>query len=189
MDEAPPPIRVPPSDLTSDEERFLARLAPLFSKEQEKVRPAYDSLIYAFQRPITLDYASKVFRFAGVEADRKSGPAPWSQSFTSAIFPETRQLLELSKVPGATLPAAAALMHFCTPSYPAYLEGSVEGLRRLGRKVDRVDSLDPTGLTAYDSYVRELQRLKDAATFMQVPETYYFLTRIMEAALAAYSRE
>jgi hypothetical protein len=161
----------------------------LFWKEQEPVRTAYDSLIYGFQRPITLDYASKVFRFAGVEANGAAGPAPWGQAFTSAIFPQTNQLLELAKVPGATLPAAAALMHFCTPSYPAYIKESAHGLRRLGRRVDHVDSLDPKGLMAYDAYVQELQRLKDAATFKHVPETYYFLTRIMEAALAAYSRE
>ncbi|MBI4393065.1 MAG: hypothetical protein HY556_04595 [Euryarchaeota archaeon] len=72
------------------------------------------------------------------------------------------------------------MLHFQDPSYPLFTTDAAGSLRRVG--------FPPIVARSYWSYVKAIDVLKEAVPASAVPETNWFLARLIQVALDWWNR-
>jgi hypothetical protein len=141
---------------------------------------AYDHVIYSVGYPYREGDIERALAFAGrkAEAPRLPPLARLNRALTASSYPELAD-----EVPeGLSAQGWSAVLHFLDPSYPLATDGAAAALRALGVKLP--ESLTPR---SYAAYVAAVDRLKEAAPAWAVPETNWYLARVLEVGLAAWA--
>ena len=167
---------------------FFDQVPALYAKAQAPVHEAYQRLLYTIEHPLAESTTDAIEEAFGL-------PHPhWNTgSRKQAIwlldrlrYPETRPIMELRAISGLDLRILSHYLHFFHHAYPIYDEASCKGLAKLGLPMPFVRVRDPD---TYGLYILALEELKERIPFWDVPETNVYLTRIIQAALAALGQE
>lgn len=170
---------------------FFPLVPRLFERSRPHWEKAYNELIYRVERPLSMANVEAVL--AWLDGGRVRLALRDLEALRGALarvrWPDVRPLVRLRGIEGMTLPRAAALLHFHSPSFPVFHAEAVEGLALLGQRVGRPESLTLEGLRAYRRYLGAIAALRDAIPYRFVPETHYFPSWLLEASLAELARE
>jgi len=147
---------------------------------QSKEGVAYDRVLYSVAYPYAKGDVEEVLAWAGSPAARTKLPAldTLNREWTARPYPEAASLAP----PGVSANAWSALLHFLDPSYPLVTEESYAGLRALGFALP-----ERLGARAYPSYVAAVDTLKDEAPVWAVPETNWYLARVIQVGLEGWA--
>lgn len=136
---------------------------------------AYDHVLYTVAQPYRPRDIALVLAYA------RAATSP------TAVPPATRAQLALGALAyprfagaapaGLDAGAWSAVLHFHDPSYPLDTPAARAGLRSLGFDEAEGD---------YPGYVAVLDQLKERAPASAVPETHWFLARLLQAGLEAW---
>ena len=140
----------------------------------------YDSVLYSIHYPFTEADLDRIFEWVGRGSERRQLPpvAPLNKSLESATYPALA-----AKAPrGVSAQAWSAVLHFCDPSYPLYTDGAAKGLERLG-----FEMLDAQGPKAYPAFLAAVDTLKEQAPVWSIPETNWYLARVIEVGLGSWT--
>lgn len=139
---------------------------------------AYDRVQYAVAYPYGAGDIDRILRWAGCGAEAKRLPPlrALNDELTSHSYPA----LATRAPPGVSAKAWSAVLHFCDPCYPLATPEAEEGLRALGFNVGAAGSA-----VNYAKYLAAVDELKDRAPMWAVPETNWYLARVLEVGLAA----
>lgn len=136
----------------------------------------YDEVLYAVSTPYQEGDLELVLRWAGREEELEALPprSRLNKTLASSPYPE------LSRRAPSALNAHvwSAVVHFYDPSYPLATPGAGVGLQRLG--LPPADRTDPV---FYARFVDAVDALKELAPAWAVPETNWYLSRIMQVGL------
>ena len=141
---------------------------------------AYDRVIYRVGYPYRDGDIERVLAFAGRkdEGAKLPGLPRLNRTLVDSRYPELA-----SEAPaGVSAEAWSAVLHFLDPSYPLATKEAAAALRALGVAL-------PASLTAasYPAYVAAMDLLKEAAPVWAVPETNWYLARVLEVGLEAWA--
>lgn len=141
---------------------------------------AYDRVLYAVGYPYGPDDPARVLRFVGREDETKAVPplAALNRVLLESRYPE----LGARSPPGLTAWAWSALAHFLDPSYPMATTSAWQALRMMG--FDLPEEIAPR---AYPAYLEAVDALKARAPVWAVPETNWYLSRVLEVGLSRYA--
>ena len=139
---------------------------------------AYDSVQYAVRYPYRSGDVERILKWAGCAPERTRLPPlrALNAQLTSHSYPS----LATRAPPGVSAKAWSAVLHFCDPSYPLSTPEAEAGLRALGFNVGTQGSA-----ADYAKYLAAVDELKDRAPMWAVPETNWYLARVLEVGLAA----
>lgn len=142
---------------------------------------AYDRVIYAVGYPYRKGDLERVLAFAGRKDEARALPplAALNRQLTDSAYPQ----LAGEAPAGISAEAWSAVLHFLDPSYPLATKEAAAALRRLG--VELPPSLSTS---SYPAYVAAIDRLKEHAPVWAVPETNWYLARVLEVGLEAYAQ-
>ena len=163
-------------------------LTPFFKTLRERVLRtwqsregvAYDRVLYTVDYPYAKGDVEEVLEWAGSPGASKHLPGleTLNRQWTARPYPEVAPLAPAGV--GAT--AWSALLHFLDPSYPLVTEESYARLRSLGFPLPhRLDA------RAYPHYVAGVDTLKDEAPVWAVPETNWYLARVIQVGLEGWA--
>ena len=143
---------------------------------------AYDRVLYAVGYPYRTEDLSRVLKWAGRPSEERALPPlkRLNETLTRSVYPE----LASGAPPGVSIEAWSAILHFLDPSYPLATPGANRGLLALGFPV--AEALSPT---SYAAYLEALDELKERAPVWAVPETNWYLARVIEVGLEAFAPE
>jgi hypothetical protein len=140
---------------------------------------AYDQVIYAVGYPYRPGDLERVLAFAGRSHEARLFPplAALNRLLTDSGYPE----LAGEAPSGVSAESWSAVLHFLDPSYPLATRGAAAALRAMGERL-------PEEVTAssYPAYVASVDRLKEQAPVWAVPETNWYLARVIEVGLGAF---
>lgn len=180
----PKPRRELPAQPPASESDFFACVPAYFRLAREATYPAYDEILYAMRRPLTHGVYQQVLAYVGHHADAGDGD-PFAEAdrvLRACRYPDPEPLAGLREL-GCDLRLATALLHFYNPAFPIYDVPSLAAARRLGREVPFEVQLSGEGLAAYRQFVLLVHDYKERIGHFFVPETHYYLTRVIEGAL------
>lgn len=139
---------------------------------------AYDRVLYATSMPITQADVARSLGFAGFE---KRPPGLPREDGLRGLLDENSYPQLASLVPqGVASGAWSAILHFHDPSYPLDSSDARRGLAHLGYKITDHDP--------YATFVAAVDDLKDRAPARAVPETHWFLSRLIQVGLERWGR-
>lgn len=140
---------------------------------------AYDRVIYAVGYPYRPEDPQRVLKWAGREGDLKALPplASLNRTLTTARYPS----LAGESPAGVSAEGWSALLHFLDPSYPLATARAHAALLALGYRLPQAPAP-----AAYPAYVDALDELKDKAPVWAVPETNWYLARVLEVGLSSF---
>lgn len=161
---------------------FRALRASVLRAWQSPEGYAYDRVIYGVQYPYRAGDVERALAFAGRPGDARALPplAKLNRGLTASSYPELAE-----QVPeGMSAAGWSAVVHFLDPSYPLATDKAVAALRALGAPLP--EKLTPS---SYAAYVAAVDRLKEQAPVWAVPETNWYLARVIEVGLEAWAEE
>jgi hypothetical protein len=141
---------------------------------------AYDRVIYAVGYPYRKGDLERVLAFAGRKEEAKHFPplGPLNRLLIESRYPELARLAPK----GVSVEAWSAVLHFLDPSYPLAKAAANEALVALGFNLPaRLKATD------YPAFVAALDVLKEKAPMWAVPETNWYLARVLEVGLGAFA--
>jgi hypothetical protein len=141
---------------------------------------AYDRVIYAVAYPYRAGDVARVLAYVGrsAEADALPPLAALNRTLTQSRYPD----LADEAPPGVSVEAWSAVLHFLDPSYPLANAQAAQALRAMGERLP--EELTPA---SYAAYVAAVDRLKERAPVWAVPETNWYLARVIEVGLEAFA--
>lgn len=141
---------------------------------------AYDRVLYTVGYPYRVGDPARVLKWARREEDLKGLPPldALNRALTQGRYPE----LAGEAPPGVSAQGWSAILHFVDPSYPLLTQPAHAALLALGYRLPAA----PT-TAAYPAYVDALDELKEKAPVWAVPETNWYLARVLEVGLAAFA--
>lgn len=167
---------------------FFPRVPALYAQAQAAVHEPYQRLLYTLSHPLaeaTTDAIEAGFGLPHPQWNTGSrAHAIWL--LDRLRYPDTSALAQLRAIAGLDLRTLSHYLHFFHHAYPIYDEASCKGLQRLGLPMPYVKVRDPD---TYGLYILAIEQLKERLPFWCVPETNVYLTRIVQAALAAFGAE
>lgn len=142
---------------------------------------AYDHVIYHVGYPYRPGDLDKVLAFVGRRKDGGLLPplAKLNRKLTLSRYPELAE----SVPEGVSAEGWSAVLHFLDPSYPLATARALAALRALGANLPA----SPTP-ASYPAYVAAVDELKEQAPVWAVPETNWYLARVLEVGLAAFAK-
>ena len=162
-------------------ERFFRALrASVLEAWQSPEGFAYDHVIYNVGYPYRAGDIERALAFAGRKREAESlPPLPrLNKALTASRYPELAD-----EVPeGMSAEGWSAVLHFLDPSYPLATDAAAKALRALGAPLP--EKLTPA---AYAAYVAAVDRLKEQAPVWAVPETNWYLARVIEVGLESWA--
>lgn len=140
---------------------------------------AYDRVIYAVGYPYRAGDLERVLKWSGREDDLKALPPldALNRTLATGRYPS----LAGQAPAGVSVEGWAALLHFLDPSYPLATPRAHDALLALGYRLP-----DAPAPAAYPAYVDALDELKEKAPVWAVPETNWYLARVLEVGLSAF---
>lgn len=140
---------------------------------------AYDRVQYAVRYPYKKGDMAAILRWAGRPGDEGSLPAlkKLNEALTNSLYPE----LAFQAPKGLSVEGWSAILHFLDPSYPLATARANRALRALGFALP-----EALTLASYPAYVEALDALKERAPVWSVPETNWYLARVIEVGLEAF---
>lgn len=145
---------------------------------QGPIGAAYDRVIYATGMPVSDADVSRSLGFAGF--DERPVSLPRGQELRELIEAHPYPRLARRAPRGIAVEAWSAILHFHDPSYPLDTPDARRGLAHLGYKI--------TEGTPYSAYVAAVDDLKERAPAIAVPETHWFLSRLVQVGLEFWGR-
>ncbi len=141
---------------------------------------AYDAVLYAVGYPYRKGDVGLVLGFAGKPGDAEAlPPLPrLNRTLVESSYPDLAE----GAPEGVSAEGWSAVLHFLDPSYPLATLEAVAALRALGAKLPPA----PT-LASYPAYVAAVDALKEQAPMWAVPETNWYLARVLEVGLKAFA--
>jgi hypothetical protein len=163
--------------------------APFFRALRESVLKAwtspqgyaYDRVIYAVGYPYRRGDLERALAFAG--RANEAAALPPLAALNAALAASTYPDLAAEAPPGMSAEGWSAVLHFLDPSYPLATKEAAAALRALGARLP-----DELSAKSYPAYVAAVDALKDEAPMWAVPETNWYLARVIEVGLAAWAR-
>jgi len=152
----------------------------VLSSWQSKEGLAYDRVLYAVSYPYAKQDIDRVLAWAGGALERASLPPlrELNRMLMSRPYPQVAPLAP----EGLSAQSWSALLHFLDPSYPLATDRSYAGVQALGFALpQRLDT------TAYPRYLAALDTLKDEAPVFAVPETNWYLARVIQVGLERWA--
>ncbi len=167
---------------------FFGRLPQLYRSEQSRVQEPYQFLLYNVEHPLAESTTDRVETgFALPHPSWNPGSRRQAIDLLDKLrYPDIGAIADLRSVAGLNLSLLSHYLHFFHHAYPIYDKASCKGLERLGVPMPYTLVRDRD---IYGLYIRCIEELKERVPFWDVPETNVYLTRIVQAALAAYGRE
>jgi hypothetical protein len=157
--------------------RFFRTLKErVVARWQSKEGLAYDRVLYTVSYPYAKGDVELVLEWAGRPQERARLPAvrELNHELTSRPYPQVAPLAPA----GVSAQSWSALLHFLDPSYPLATPESYVGVLALGFPVE--PRLDARG---YPGYLAAVDTLKDEAPVFAVPETNWYLARVIQVGL------
>ena len=141
---------------------------------------AYDRVIYSVGYPYRQGDMARVLAFAGRPRDEGALPPlkALNRTLTASVYPE----LASNAPEHVSAEGWSAVLHFLDPSYPLATDNARRALAGLGFRMP--ESLTPR---SYPAYVDAMDELKDKAPVWAVPETNWYLARVIEVGLEAFA--
>lgn len=142
------------------------------------VGTAYDGVLYATSMPITSADVVRSLGFAGFE--KESLKLPREAELRALLDEKPYPLLATLAPKDVASGAWSTILHFHDPSYSLDSPEARRGLAHLGYNITE---LDP-----YAIFVAAIDDLKDRAPARAVPETHWFLSRLIQVGLEHWGR-
>ncbi|MBI2078682.1 MAG: hypothetical protein HYT80_09995 [Euryarchaeota archaeon] len=155
---------------------FEGLVAAVLEELDSPAGAAYDRTLYA----IGMEYGAVDARRA---LDYAVGPrhgATPTDKVLASLGQTPYPRLARRRLPGQGIRGTAAILHFFDASYPLHTEPAERALVELGFEL-------PSPLQ-YVDYVHAIDRLKERCPASAVPESNWFLSRILQVGLEAWSR-
>jgi hypothetical protein len=166
---------------------FFDAVPELYWRTQAPVHEAYQRLLYTIEHPLeeaTTDAIEAAFGLP--HPTWNTGARKHAIWLLDGLrYPDTMPIAQLRAIAGLDLRILSHYLHFFHHAYPIYDQDSCKGLARLGVDIPYVRVRDAD---TYALYIQAIEALKERVPFWDVPETNVYLTRIIQAALAAYGR-
>ncbi len=142
---------------------------------------AYDHVIYQVGYPYRAGDLDRVLAFVGRRQDGRALPplGKLNRELTGSRYPELAKAVP----EGMSVEGWSAVLHFLDPSYPLWTPRALAALRALGAKLPA----SPTP-RSYPAYVAAVDELKEQAPVWAVPETNWYLARVLEVGLDAFAK-
>lgn len=185
------PARIAAAKASPKVRAFYEQLPLLFATSKPAWEKAYNELIYRIERPLTRANVAEVVAWADggkLKGLDSATVATINEALLPIRWPDVRRLGRLRTVEGMTLPRAAALLHFHSPSFPPFTEESVRGLALIGKRGRRPAKLALEDIKAYRGHMDRIAALKEGVPFRFVPESHYFHSWVLECALGELAR-
>lgn len=168
---------------TEQTEEFFASFQGLLQAAED---PLYISMLYRIEGPLCLEHLSMIDEWCG------STPLVMteelSQEILSALqvvsYPDVSLVERLLTIDGVDVRRLSHWLHFTTLIYPIWSSDACAGLRRLGLRAPFVEDI-----TAYGVYVALIEGMKEYAPMDALPESPLPRQRLLELALAEWSRK
>jgi hypothetical protein len=161
-------------------ERFFHRLrGDVLSAWVSKAGLSYDRVLYGVAYPYQKGDVVRVLGWARCRNEHARLPplAALNKELASYPYPHLA-----SRAPrGVSGLAWSCILHFCDPSYPVLTAKARAGLRNLGFKLGKTRTA-----AEYARYLEAVDLLKELAPVWAVPETNWYLARILEVGLEAW---
>ena len=165
---------------TREDDFFRALRGSVLEAWTSKDGYAYDHVMYRVGYPYRQGDLDSVLAYVGKREDGRALPplAKLNRELTKSRYPELAE-----EVPeGVSVEGWSAVLHFLDPSYPLATPGALAALRALGAKLPA--SATPA---SYPAYVAAVDELKEKAPVWAVPETNWYLARVLEVGLEAFA--
>jgi hypothetical protein len=159
---------------------FRALRASVLTAWTSREGYAYDRVIYAVAYPYGEGDLERVLAFVGKKNEAKLLPSlgPLNRLLLDTVYPD----LAPRAPRGMSAEAWSAVLHFLDPSYPLANPSANDALGALGFKLPlRLKASD------YPAFVAALDVLKEKAPVWAVPETNWYLARVLEVGLEAFA--
>ena len=158
-------------------DRFFQSLSRSVRRELASEAGAkYDRLLYAVSFPYRDQDFGRVLDFVG----HSTGGYAHEAVLVSALQRLPYPVLARAPLAESDPHAWSAILHFHDPSYPLYTAQAKRSLRRLGYGL--------SSSSPYVDYVAAVDDLKERCPAWAVPETHWFLARLLQVGLHAWAR-
>jgi hypothetical protein len=142
---------------------------------------AYDRVLYSVRYPYVAPDLEQVLEWAGHPQDLLRLPAleQLNRGLTGRVYPKAASLAP----GGVSAEGWSAILHFLDPSYPLATPAAFEGLKELGFSL--APRLEASG---YPRYLAAVDSLKERAPVAAVPETNWYLGRVIQVGLESWGK-
>jgi len=163
-------------------ETFFERFQDLLERHQ----PGYEETLYAIQGKLSLEHLELIDAWSGHPALVIHEEV--AQEILSVLeiisYPDVSLIESLLTIDGINIERLSLWLHFTTNVYPIWNEETCSGLEKLG-----LDAPFEEDIAAYGIYVQLIEAMKEYAPMDALPESPLPRQRILETALANWSRK